>query len=232
MRSLANDYRALVLGATGTIGAGLCAALERDPRCAGVHPVARASTPSLVLEDEQAVAACAREAASAGPYQLIVDATGALAIDGRGPETRLAEIDAGHLLRAFQVNAVGRALVLKHFTPLLPKGQRCIFAALSARVGSIADNRLGGWYGYRAAKAAGNQLLQTAAIEVTRTRPDAVFAALQPGTVDSKLSSAFNAGHALTTVEASAEGLLAALDALAPVRGAHFVDFRGAAIPW
>ncbi len=232
MRSLPDNYRALVLGATGTIGAALCAALEQDARCAGVRRVARGLAPSLVLESEEAIAACARDAAASQPYHLIVDATGALALDGRGPEKRLAEIDAGHLMRAFQVNAVGRALVLKHFTPLLPRGQRCIFAVLSARVGSIADNRLGGWYGYRAAKAAGNQLLHTAAIEVTRTRPDAVFAALQPGTVDSRLSSAFNAGHDLTTAQASAEGLLAALDGLAPARGAQFIDFRGASIPW
>ena len=232
MQSLPAGYRALVLGATGTLGAGFVVALQADPRCGHVLGMARSRTPSLVLEDETCIAACAKVAADAGPFHLIVDATGALSLDGHGPEKRLAELDAERLARAFQVNAIGRALVLKHFTPLLARGERSVFAVLSARVGSIADNALGGWYGYRAAKAAGNQLLQTAAIEVTRTRPQAVFAALQPGTVASRLSAPFNAGHVLTPVEDSVAGLLAGLDALAPRRGAHFIDFRGEPIAW
>ncbi len=232
MNSLPHSYRALVLGASGTLGSGFLAALEQDLRCGEVVAMSRSSAPALVLEDEPSIASCAMAASHAGPFHLIVDATGALSLDGQGPEKRLAELDATRLARAFQVNAIGRALVLKHFTPLLARGERSVFAVLSARVGSIADNALGGWYGYRAAKAAGNQLLQTAAIEVTRTRPLAVFAALQPGTVASRLSAPFNASHPLTPVEDSVAGLLAALDVLPPRRGAHFVDFRGEPIPW
>jgi NAD(P)-dependent dehydrogenase (short-subunit alcohol dehydrogenase family) len=233
MRSLPQGYSALVIGATGTIGAAFAAALRADPRCERVDALSRTGSPALVLEDEASIAAAAATLRDRGPYGLIVDATGALSIDGTGPEKRLADVTAEGLARAFAINAIGRAMVLKHFAPLLaPADARSILAALSARVGSIADNRLGGWYGYRASKAAGNMLLQTAAVELARTRPLAVFAALQPGTVRSRLSEPFVAGHPTIDATASVGGLLAALDGLAPRRGAWFVDHRGETVPW
>jgi NAD(P)-dependent dehydrogenase (short-subunit alcohol dehydrogenase family) len=155
-----------------------------------------------------------------------------LTIDGQGPEKRLSQVSATGLRRAFEVNAIGRALVRKYFVPLLALKERAIFAVLSARVGSIEDNRLGGWFGYRAAKAAGNMLLQTAAIESHRTRPVAVFAALQPGTVVSALSAPFQAGHQTLTAETSVTGMLAALDGLEARPQAWFVDYQGESIPW
>jgi NAD(P)-dependent dehydrogenase (short-subunit alcohol dehydrogenase family) len=163
---------------------------------------------------------------------LVLDATGALHIDGQGPEKRLGALDPQRLARAFAVNAIGPALLLKHFVPLLATDAPVVFATLSARVGSIEDNRTGGWYGYRASKAALNMLLQTAAIEAARTRPLAVFAALQPGTVASKLSGPFVAAADALTPAASAAGMLAALDALRPTGRAQFVDYRGGMIPW
>ncbi|MFY8116174.1 MAG: SDR family NAD(P)-dependent oxidoreductase [Roseateles sp.] len=227
------SYRALVLGASGTLGSAFVRALRADARCATVQGLSRSGQPALILEQEESLRSAAEAVASHGPYHLIIDATGALTIDGRGPEKRLAELSAEGLARSFQINAIGRALLLKHFIPLLaPRDQASILAVLSARVGSIADNRLGGWYGYRAAKAAGNMLLQTAAIEAQRSRPLAVFAALQPGTVASPLSAPFNAGHALTDVEASVAGLLDALGRLEPAPGARFIDHRGQPIPW
>jgi NAD(P)-dependent dehydrogenase (short-subunit alcohol dehydrogenase family) len=129
------------------------------------------------------------------------------------------------------LNSVGPALLLKHFTPLLATGQRVIWAKLSARVGSIEDNRKGGWYSYRAAKAALNMLLQTAAIEMARRRPLAVVAALQPGTVRSALSQPFVGDDAMAPDE-SARRLLAVLDALQPTGRAQFVDHAGKSIPW
>jgi NAD(P)-dependent dehydrogenase (short-subunit alcohol dehydrogenase family) len=200
--------------------------------CDQVLGLSRASAPPLVLEEEASVAAAALAVQPGGPFHLIVDATGALTIDGQGPEKRLSQVSSASLLRAFQVNAIGRGLVLRHFVPLLAAKERSIFAVLSARVGSIEDNHLGGWYGYRASKAAGNMLLQTAAIESHRTRPQAVFAALQPGTVDSRLSAPFQAGHEVLRPEASAAGLLQALDRLAPRPRAWFVDYKGDEIPW
>jgi NAD(P)-dependent dehydrogenase (short-subunit alcohol dehydrogenase family) len=232
MNSLPIPFRALVIGSTGAIGGAFIEALEGMRGCDRVIGLSRSSTPSLVLEDESSIASAAMAVAPSGPFHLIVDATGALTIDGQGPEKRLAQVTSALLARAFQVNAIGRALVLKSFVPLLASKERSIFAVLSARVGSIEDNQLGGWYGYRASKAAGNMLLQTTAIESHRTRPCAVFAALQPGTVVSKLSSPFSSGHQTLTPHESVSGLLNALDSLEAGPRARFIDYKGESIPW
>lgn len=231
MLSLPEGYRAVVIGASGAIGQALLQQLQHDPRCAAVIGVSRQSSPGLDLLSEASIAACAQALAGQGPFHLVVDATGALTVHGRGPEKRLDELDATHLLDALQLNAVGPGLLLKHLAPLLASGQRVIWGKLSARVGSIEDNHKGGWYGYRAAKAALNMLLQTAAIELARRRPLAVVAALQPGTVQSTLSQPFVGNDALRP-EVSAQRLLAVLDALQPTGRAQFVDHQGQSIPW
>jgi len=231
MRSLPEGYRALVVGATGAIGAALLQQLQADPRCAAVVGVSRQSTPGLDLLSEPSIQACAQALAEQGPFHLVLDATGALTLNGRGPEKRLDELEATHLLNALHLNAVGPGLLLKHFAPLLASGQRVIWGKLSARVGSIQDNRKGGWYGYRAAKAALNMLLQTAAIELSRRRPLMVVAALQPGTVQSALSQPFVGQDALHPDDAAAR-LLSVLDALQPTGRAQFVDHQGQHIPW
>ena len=161
----------------------------------------------------------------------MLDATGALQIDGHGPEKNLQALQAEPLLASLQVNAVGPALLLRHLSPLLARGERVIWGKLSARVGSIEDNHKGGWYGYRAAKAALNQLLQTAAIELARQRPLAVVAALQPGTVRSALSAPF-VGEAASEPALAAQGLLQALDAAPATGRALFLDHRGEPIAW
>jgi NAD(P)-dependent dehydrogenase (short-subunit alcohol dehydrogenase family) len=232
MNRLPEAYRAVVLGASGAIGSALVAALKADARCAQVLAYSRSTDPGFELENESSMAACAARAASHGPLHLVLDATGALHIDGHGPEKRLGALDPQRLARAFAVNAIGPALLLKHFVPLLATDAPVVFTTLSARVGSVEDNRIGGWYGYRASKAALNMLLQTAAIEAARTRPLAVFAALQPGTVASKLSGPFVPAADALTPAASATGMLAALDALQPTGRAQFVDYRGEMIPW
>ena len=158
MHSLPQGYRALVIGASGAIGRALLTQLQRDLRCAAVLGMSRQSTPGLDLLSEPSIAACAQALAAQGPFHLVLDATGALTVNGRGPEKRLDELDPTHLLNALQLNAVGPGLLLKHFVPLLASGERVIWGKLSARVGSIEDNRKGGWYGYRAAKAALNML--------------------------------------------------------------------------
>lgn len=232
LHSLPLGFRALVLGGSGTIGGAFVRALSGMPGCSAVVALSRRDPPVLVLEDESAVRAAAQWAAAQGPFQLVVDATGALTIDGQGPEKRLTQVSSDGLRRAFEVNAIGRALVLKHFVPLLAPKERAIFAVLSARVGSIEDNQLGGWYGYRASKAAGNMFLQTAAIESYRTRPLAAFVALQPGTVVSALSAPFQSGHPTVTPEVSVSGMLAAVDGLSARPQAWFVDYQGNQIPW
>ncbi|MFN8953809.1 MAG: SDR family NAD(P)-dependent oxidoreductase [Burkholderiales bacterium] len=231
MTSLPEGYRALVVGASGAIGGALLQQLRADPRGAAVVGVTRQSSPGLDLLSEPSIQACAQALAEQGPFHLVLDATGALTLNGRGPEKRLDELDAAHLLHALHLNAVGPSLLLKHFLPLLASGERVIWGKLSARVGSIEDNRKGGWYGYRAAKAALNMLLQTAAIEIARRRPLLVVAALQPGTVQSALSQPFVGQDALHPNE-SAQRLLATLDGLQPTGRAQFVDHQGRHIPW
>lgn len=231
MHSLPAGYRALVIGAGGAIGSALLQQLQNDPRCGLAQGVTRQSAPGLDLLSEASIAVCAQALAAPGPFHLVLDATGALTVNGRGPEKRLEELDASQLIHALHVNAVGPSLLLKHFSPLLAPAQRVIWGKLSARVGSIEDNRKGGWYGYRAAKAALNMLLQTATIELARRRPLAVVAALQPGTVQSPLSQPFVGDDAMHPEEA-ARRLLAVLDALAPTGRAQFVDHQGQSIPW
>lgn len=229
MSSLPQGYRALVLGASGAIGQAFVAALQGDARCAQVQAVWRSQPLSWDLTDAPSLAALAAQLP--GPWHLVVDATGALTVGGHGPEKRLQQLDAAQLLAQMQVNAVGPALLLQHLSGQLARGQRCIWAKLSARVGSIEDNHKGGWYGYRAAKAALNQLLQTAAIELARQRPLAVVAALQPGTVRSALSQPFVGDDAMPA-DVSVRRMLAVLDALQPQGRAHFVDHLGQRIAW
>ncbi len=229
MQSLSAGYRALVIGASGAIGQAFMQALEADPRCARVQALSRGQPMPWDLTDEASLAQLALQVQ--GPVHLVVDATGALTLDGQGPEKRLPELQARLLLHSLHVNAVGPALLLRHLSPLLARGERVIWAKLSARVGSIEDNRKGGWYGYRAAKAALNQLLQTAAIEMARQRPLGVVAALQPGTVVSALSRPFVGEEAMAPALA-VQGLLQALDAAPATGRALFLDYRGQPLPW
>ncbi len=231
MASLPTGYRALVVGASGTIGNAFHAALRADPRCGEVVGLSRQSQPGFDLEDPAAIAAAVTAVTVEGPFHLVVDATGALMIDGTGPEKQLAAVRATPLSRQFAVNAIGPLLLLQALATHLAPG-RAIYAKLSARVGSIADNRKGGWYGYRAAKAALNQLLQTAALELGMRRPGLVVAALQPGTVSSPLSAPFVSADHATPADEAARALLQVLDGLPAMRGAHFRDTKGEAIPW
>ncbi len=232
MKSLPAGYKAIVLGATGAIGGAFVKALSNRPECGTVIGLSRKGANPLDITDEESVAAHARALQELAPFHLIIDATGALHIDGAGPEKRIDDIRADRLLRAFEVNAIGPALLMKHFTGLLPMHARCFFAKLSARVGSISDNRKGGWYGYRASKAALNMLMQTAAIEIARKRPEAVVVALQPGTVRSRLTQPFVAGENATDPDTAVEMLLGAMDGLVPDRKALFIDYKGESIPW
>jgi len=232
MQSLMSGYRALVMGATGAIGAACVALLRADPNCSGVVALSRQSESPLLLESEASIAQAADAVRVSGPFQLMIDATGALTIDGQGPEKSLSALDTTRLMRSFQINTIGPALVMKHFIPLLDMKHRAIYAKLSARVGSISDNKKGGWYGYRSAKAALNMMLQTAAIETLRKKPEAIFVALQPGTVASRLTTPFVKQEECLTPEASAQGMLESMDALQVTTGAQFIDYAGNKIAW
>ncbi len=224
---------AVVIGATGGIGAALTAELERR----GQHDVlalGRSSTPPVDLLDEASIAAAAGHVAALDrPLRLVLDATGFLHGAGQQPERALRQLDPAHMARAFALNATGPALLMKHFLPLLPRGEPAVFATLSAKVGSIGDNALGGWISYRASKAALNQIVRTAAIELARTRPQAICVAVHPGTVATPLSQPFaRTGLDVRAPDVAAGQLLDAIAGLTPADTGQFIDYRGRRLPW
>jgi NAD(P)-dependent dehydrogenase (short-subunit alcohol dehydrogenase family) len=232
MTSLGSGYRALVLGASGGIGSAFVEVLRSDPRCGEVSGLSR-SVDGFDVTDEDSVAAAATHLSDSGVrFDMILCATGALTIDDVGPEKAIKTIRPEAMAAQFAVNAIGPALVLKHFAPLLASDRRSLFAALSARVGSIGDNRLGGWISYRAAKAALNQIVRTSAIEIARTRPNAVVVSLHPGSVDTGLSSAFAKGHDRLLPTDSAARMLSVLDSLEPAQSGGFHAYDGQPVEW
>jgi len=221
------DLHALIVGATGGIGAAVASLLEQDG--ASVTRWSRSS--GVDLTDPASITQAA--AALAAPPDLVFIATGVLHGPALAPEKANAQLSAAALASAFAVNAIGPALVARALLPLMPKGRKTVLAALSARVGSISDNRLGGWHSYRASKAALNQLLHTMAIEQARRNPEQILLALHPGTVDSGLSKPFQKGVAtLFTPEESARHLLGVIDAATPAQSGQLLDWQGAAIPF
>lgn len=225
---------AVVVGAAGGIGTALVDAISASGRFEQVLALSRDGDPALDLLDEASVAAVAERARRLdAPPRLVIDATGFLHDDRFRPEKSWREVDPAHLAHAFAVNATGPALLMKHLLPLLPREGKAVFATLSARVGSISDNRIGGWYAYRASKAALNQLVRCAAIELARTRRDAICVALHPGTVDTHLSAPFaKAGLDVRPPETAAADLLAVIDALTPERSGALIDQNGVTIPF
>jgi len=233
MDGTGRDDVAVVFGAGGGIGGALVAALAGDRRFAAVIGLGRGSAPRFDLLDEASIAEAVRAVAARGAIRLAIDATGFLHDEAQMPEKSLRELDAGRLARSFALNAIGPALLMKHLLPALPREGRAVFATLSARVGSIGDNRLGGWYGYRASKAALNQFVRTAAVELARRSPAAICVALHPGTVATGLSSPFAAaGLDVQAPEVAAARLLAVIDRLTPTESGGFFDHRGEAVPW
>jgi NAD(P)-dependent dehydrogenase (short-subunit alcohol dehydrogenase family) len=229
MTSFAPGARAAVIGASGGIGGAVAAALRADPAFAEVLALSRSAT-GLDVTDEPSVAAAAE---AAGDLDLVFVATGLLHDGAYQPEKDMRALTHDGLMRAFAVNAVGPALVAKHFLPRLRRDKKAVFAALSARVGSIGDNAVGGWHGYRASKAALNMLLKNLAIETARRRPRAVILAMQPGTVDTGLSKPFqgSAASLMAPAEAAAH-LLAVIDRAGPELSGRLVDWRGAVLPY
>ncbi|WP_395764529.1 SDR family NAD(P)-dependent oxidoreductase [Stutzerimonas balearica] len=231
MQSFPSGYRALVIGASGGIGAALVAALREDPRCAQVVELGRATQPALDLAEPASIERAAAALAGQGAFQLIVNAAGVLHDESFMPEKRLADLNPAQLLATFQVNTFGPALLLRYFCGLLDR-QRGVLAMLSAKVGSIGDNRLGGWYSYRASKAALNMLIKTAAIEVRRSQPNAVLLALHPGTVNSALSQPFRGAEIGRPAAVAAHDLLRVIDSLGPEASGSFHAYDGQPLPW
>jgi len=221
--------RAAVFGASGGIGGAVLAALESNDRVGDIFAYSRspervealrASVQSLDITDENHIARAAEEAASGAPLDLVFVATGILhRHTSVQPEKTMRDFDAEVMLEVFRINAVAPSIIAKHFLPTLRRKSKTVFAALSARVGSIGDNRLGGWASYRASKAALNMLLRTLAIEHTRRNKTSVVVGLHPGTVDTRLSKPFQANvpdDKLFSPDRAAAQLLDVIDGLGP----------------
>ena len=232
--------RVAVIGASGGVGQALVALFANDPRVERVFALSRTRCPvsspkvtqgELDLENEASIASCATSVSADSPLDIVVVATGILSSGEKlRPEKSMQELDIDKLAKVFAINATGPALVAKHFLPGLRKGSKTVFAALSARVGSIGDNRLGGWYSYRASKAALNMLLKTLSIEQARRWPQAVIVGLHPGTVNTELSAPFTkrtSPEKLFSPEVSAGHLLKVLDGVLPEDSGHVFAWDG-----
>ncbi len=218
---------ALIIGASGGIGRALNDHLTTDG--VKVTRLAR-STDGFDLTDPDGAERML--ASLSDPFDLIMVASGALEINGMGPEKSMRTLSAKAMMDQFALNAVGPALVLKHVHRLLPRDRRSVIAVLSARVGSIGDNRLGGWVSYRAAKAAVNQIVHTAAIELARTHKQAVCVALHPGTVKTAFTEKYLARHPAVEPNEAAANLLSVINGLTPADSGSFYDWAGKRVPW
>ena len=228
------DALAVVIGASGGIGGAIADRLESQGGFAQVLRLSRSGDLSLDLTQEDTIMRAAGRISAIGlPLRLVFNAAGILHDGDLSPEKTWRDVDPAHLQRSFAVNATGVMLLMKHLLPLLAPDGKAVFATLSAKVGSIGDNHLGGWYGYRASKAALNQFVRTAAIELKRRRPQAICVALHPGTVDTALSSPFaKTGLGVQTPQSAAHDLLAAIDQLTPNHSGGFFDRFGATLAW
>ncbi|MFN4226424.1 MAG: SDR family NAD(P)-dependent oxidoreductase [Hyphomonas sp.] len=233
---------AIIFGSSGGIGRAMTEAVLASGRYGTVFAASRsgAAIPGAVsfqadFTNEADLANLAREVSAAGPLTLCLVASGLLSDgDGLQPEKSYRSQSLDAFERVFAVNTFAPALIAKHMLPLMPKAERSVFAALSARVGSISDNRLGGWHAYRASKAALNMLVRNFAIEQARRAPGNICVSLHPGTVDTALSKPFQANvpaERLFTPEEAAAHLLAVIGGLTPEESGKCFDWAGKEVP-
>ncbi|MBN3899931.1 MAG: SDR family NAD(P)-dependent oxidoreductase [Nostoc sp. NOS(2021)] len=249
-----NPVNALIVGASQGIGLGFVKKLLQDDRIAKVYATSR--QPELasdlialaaehserliclamdITDESQIVEAVQKIRAQVDKLHLVVNCVGLLHEDTLQPEKSLRQINSENLLRYFQINSVGAVLLAKHLLPLFRHGERSVFATISAKLGSIGDNQLGGWYGYRASKAALNMLMRTAAIEYKRSCPKALIVTLHPGTTDTRLSRPFQVNvpaEQLFSVERTATQLLAVIEQLQEGDSGQFFSWNGSRLPW
>lgn len=219
--------RALIIGSSGGIGSAILSELKS--RSFEVKGLSR-SHEHLDVTDEESVR---RNLNALEPdFDVVFVGTGILEANGRSPEKSLRQLDPEALTEAFRVNAMGPAIVLKHCVRLLPKARRSVVAILSARVGSIEDNKLGGWHGYRASKAALNQIVRGASIELGRSHPKAIVVALHPGTVSTRFTENYTARHKSVTPRDAARNLSDVIENLKPHQSGTFLDYAGKPVPW
>jgi len=225
------ERTAVIIGARGGIGAALADALDAGDQYDRVIRLHRTSAPAIDILDEASIAAAATNLADTAP-QLVIVATGLLHTATKGPEKSLRELDPEWMMENYRINAVGPALVAKHFLPIMAKQGPICFAALSARVGSISDNRLGGWHSYRASKAALNMFIRNIAIEWQRKNAQSIVVGLHPGTVETQLSAPFkgNPAHERFVPPRAAADMLRVLAGLHPEQSGQIFAYDGSAI--
>ncbi len=224
---------AIIIGASGGLGASFADIIERAGNHDRVFRLSRNTEAHIAADvtDENSLKRAA-ELILAENIQpdLVIVATGILYAQDKRPERSMRELDADWMMENYRINAIGPAIAAKHFIPIMPKKGRSVFAVLSARVGSISDNKMGGWYGYRASKSALNMIVRNLSIEAQRRNPDAIVVALHPGTVETALSAPFAGGGQngeRFTPEQSSGKLLHVLQKLLPEDSGQIFDYDG-----
>lgn len=231
MELLPNPFRALIIGSSGSIGSAFMELLEDNPLCSNVVGIHRHSEPPIDYQNLASIASCATALSAEAPFQLIINTIGVLHTNHWMPEKRLDDLNADQLTELMKINAIGPALTIQHFSKLLDP-QNSILVTLSAKVGSIEDNRLGGWYSYRASKAALNMLIKTASIEWARTKPNTALIAMHPGTVNSRLSKPFRGEEIGRPAIDAATDMFGVIQNLKKEDSGSFIAYSGEKLPW
>jgi NAD(P)-dependent dehydrogenase (short-subunit alcohol dehydrogenase family) len=231
MKLLPNPFRALVIGSSGTIGMAFVDILKNNPACSEVIGVHRHSEFPMDYQNFESIESCANALVSVAPFQLIINTIGVLHTSNWMPEKRLDDLNAEQLMELMNINAIGPALTIRHFSKLLDP-QNSIMVTLSAKVGSIEDNRLGGWYSYRSSKAALNMLLKTASIEWARTKPNTALIAMHPGTVNSRLSKPFRGEQIGRPADQAVSDMFQVIQNLHREDSGSFISYSGEKLPW
>ncbi|MDG2473652.1 MAG: SDR family NAD(P)-dependent oxidoreductase [Paracoccaceae bacterium] len=224
-----SECRALIIGSTGAIGSAIVEILKNKIGSENVVTISRRKN-GLDFMKPETIELRAKE--QNGYFNFILDATGALEISNVGPEKSLRSLDHERMVNQFTVNAIGPAMLIKHFMKFLPRNGKAVFASLSARVGSVEDNQLGGWISYRASKAALNQIIKTASIEASRINPHSVFISIHPGTVRSKLTEQYLRNHKFVEPSEAARNILQVIEQKGSQDTGGFYAFDGKRIPY
>lgn len=248
------QVNALIVGASQGIGLGFVKKLLQDERISKIYATYRQPESALELinlasehserliclslnitEESQIAEAIQQIHTQVNQLHLVVNCVGLLYEGNLQPEKSLRQINSENLLRYFQINSIGSVLLAKHLLPLFKHGERSVFASISAKIGSISDNQLGGWYGYRASKAALNMFMRTAAIEYGRSSPKTLVVTLHPGTTDTRLSRPFQKNvpaENLFSVERTVTQLLSVIEQLQEGDSGQFFSWDGSRLPW
>ena len=254
MKTTISQGNALIVGANRGIGLGFATKLAQDPNFARIYATYRSQEAAVELLDlagqepericclqvdatneAQIAQATASIREEVDKLHLVVNCVGMLHQDNLQPEKSLKSINSDNLLRYFQINSIPTLSLAKHLLPLFRHDERSILAAISAKVGSIGDNQLGGWYGYRASKAALNMFMRNIALEYRRTSPRTIAVVLHPGTTDTRLSQPFQKNvpaNKLFSVERTVAQLLEVIENLEEGDSGQFFSWDGSRLPW